>query len=589
MSDSTEVDLTAQTSLIPIIIGVTGHRDLQPSDITPLEDRVKEIVTSLRDAHPATPLLVLSPLAEGADRLVARVALEHGAKLIVPLPFSRSEYEKDFETDDSKKDFRELLKLAWKCFELPLAPGNSIESIRQKGPERNRQYTQAGAYIVRHSHILIALWDSAVTGLEGGTERIIDFKLNGIPAPYAGARKPLDIVDNGPVYHILTPRLKNRTPKGEPFSLEIKFPEGWTSSSESLEKSYKRILEQMNAFNVDAERLAAPLAQKVNKNREYVIPELKAASLSQRARFILDRYAMADTLALYFKTIRKRILLLLFTIAVAAVLSFEIYAHLLGEPFVLLLYPLSLGAAVALYALAKWKDYQNKHLDYRALAEGLRVQLFWHLAGLNEDVAEHYLRQHRTELEWIRNAIRAWSVIAEESCSPEAPQPLSNDANPSAPKLTLIAENWIEDQRNFFSTSKDHRRLIRHERTAKVLFFFGLLLAAVVVIMHFLSPEFGEHSFWRHSLIVIMGITPAIAAAIGGYAEKMAYSAQAKRYDWMNSLYDRAAVQLAKLMEQQDAQGARQLIFDLGKEALEENGDWVMIHRERTADVYKGA
>jgi len=86
-----------------------------------------------------------------------------------------------------------------------------------------------------------------------------------------------------------------------------------------------------------------------------------------------------------------------------------------------------------------------------------------------------------------------------------------------------------------------------------------------------------------------MGITPAIAAAIGGYAEKMAFSAQAKRYDWMKALFERAANQLTNLVERRDRAGAQQLIFDLGKEALEENGDWVMIHRERTADVYKGA
>jgi len=34
---------------------------------------------------------------------------------------------------------------------------------------------------------------------------------------------------------------------------------------------------------------------------------------------------------------------------------------------------------------------------------------------------------------------------------------------------------------------------------------------------------------------------------------------------------------------------AQQLLLDLGCEALEENGDWVMLHREKTADVHMGA
>jgi hypothetical protein len=592
MSISPEtVDPVAHTSAIPIIIGVTGHRDLRPADIPHLKDQVRAILNDLRDNHTATPLLVLSPLAEGADRLVAQVALEQGARLVVPLPLAREEYERDFETQESKNDFSDLLKQAWKCFELPLLQGNTLPSIRDHGPGRDKQYTQVGAYIARHSHILIALWDGEQTGLDGGTGQIVDFKLNGIPAPYARELKPLDIVDNGPVYHIVTPRTKNPNPKGTPFNLIIRFPIGWKSSessSESLEKAYGRILEQMDTFNDDARRLTKRRTSNLKTNRDFAIPEPESLDLSETARFILDQYAVADTLALYFQKRRRYTLITLFLVAVLAVLSFEVYAHLLAHPFVLAIYPLSLASAVALYLLARRKDFQNKHLDYRALAEGLRVQLFWNLAGLSDEVADHYLRQHRTELEWIRNAIRGWNVLAEPDCVSGNP---ADEARGSAAKVGFVLKHWIDEQRAFFdrATRRDHGKLARRENLAQSLFGFGLVLAVLVVALHLLLPDFGESSYWRRLLIVVMGITPAIAAAIGGYAEKMAFSAQAKRYDWMNALFDRAANQLTNLVEHKDYSGAQQLIFDLGKEALEENGDWVMIHRERTADVYKGA
>ncbi|MGI9066388.1 MAG: hypothetical protein ACR2HX_08295 [Pyrinomonadaceae bacterium] len=235
-----QVDPLQHHSAIPIIIGVTGHRDLRPADMPRLKDQVRAILSGLRDNHRATPLLLLSPLAEGADRLVANVALEQGARLVVPLPLAREEYEKDFETQESKNDFSDLLKQAWKCFELPLAPENTSANTQGHGPKREEQYALVGAYIARHSHILIALWDGKQTGLEGGTGQIVDFKLKGIPAPFARTRKPLDIVDNGPVYQIVTPRTANPDPKGTPFNLEIRFPDGW-KSSESLEKSYGRI------------------------------------------------------------------------------------------------------------------------------------------------------------------------------------------------------------------------------------------------------------------------------------------------------------------------------------------------------------
>ena len=582
-----QVDLVARNSAIPIIIGVTGHRDLRPTDLPRLKDQVRAILSELRDHHRKTPLLVLSPLAEGADRLVANIALEQGARLVVPLPLAREEYEKDFETQESKNDFSDLLKQAWKCFELPLAQGNTSANTQGPGPARNKQYALVGAYIARHSHILIALWDGEQAGREGGTGQIVDFKLNGIPAPFARARKPLDIVDNGPVYQIVTPRTVTPNPKGTPFNLEIRFPDGW-KSSESLEKSYGRILKQMNTFNDDALRLTKTRALSLKTNRDFLIPEQESLHLSETARLILDQYAVADALALYFQKRRRYTLITLFLVAVLAVLSFEVYAHLLAHPFVLAIYPLSLASAVSLFFLAKRKEFQNKHLDYRALAEGLRVQLFWDLAGLSDEVADHYLRQHRTELEWIRNAIRGLNVLAEPDCVSGNP---ANEEGSSAAMVDCVLKHWVEDQRTFFdrATRRDHSKLARRETLAQALFGFGLALAALVVALHLFLPDFGESSHWRHLLIVVMGITPAIAAAIGGYAEKMAFSAQAKRYDWMKALFDRAANQLRLLVDRKDYSGAQQLIFDLGKEALEEHGDWVMIHRERTADVYKGA
>ncbi|MCU1265755.1 MAG: hypothetical protein JWM21_2073 [Acidobacteria bacterium] len=595
---------------LPIIIGVTGHRDLRPADLPQLRAQVGQIIQDLLRRYPTTPLLVLSPLAQGADQLVAKVALEQGARLAVPLPLALGDYEEDFKAAQSKQEFRELLKRAWKCFELPLLPGNTPAAVKANGPARDKQYALAGAYVAQHSHILIALWDGSPGTLVGGTAQIVDFKLNGTPPPYAVERKPLDIIDNGPVYHILTPRVKNPTPSGTPFELNIRFPEGW-KSEEPLEKSFGRILQRMESFNRDVQRFSVRLAPEVEKNRNYVIPGAELSALTATARFILDRYAIADTLALHFQRRRKLTLLTLFVIAVMALLSFEVYAHLLPNPSILMLYPLALGIAVCIYALAKWQDYQNKHLDYRALAEGLRVQFFWNVAGLPDDVAEHYLRQHRTELDWIRNGIRAWNVVARNECDAVSPAEEKADEQQARNPIRLVIDYWIEDQRKFFTRARrrDHGKLERHDKLAKAFFIFGLLLAILVVAWHHFSPDFGEHSHYRHWLIVIMGISPAIGAAIGGYAEKMAYSAQAKRYDWMRSLFERATKQVAKLLAPHEPaapnatealpsehdvkdssdQAVLSLFLDLGAEALEENGDWVMVHRERTPDVYKGA
>ena len=67
---------------LPLVIGVTGHRDLRDQDVAKIEQQVAAVIAELRrdylGSEGETPIIVLSALAEGADRLVARVAIAHG-------------------------------------------------------------------------------------------------------------------------------------------------------------------------------------------------------------------------------------------------------------------------------------------------------------------------------------------------------------------------------------------------------------------------------------------------------------------------------------------------------------------------------
>src|SRR5439155_17705848 len=87
-TETSELAWRASPARIPLVIGVTGHRDLRPEDYERLSSAVVEFSQLLRQRYPHTPLILLSPLAEGADRLVAEVSLRMGARLVVPLPMS---------------------------------------------------------------------------------------------------------------------------------------------------------------------------------------------------------------------------------------------------------------------------------------------------------------------------------------------------------------------------------------------------------------------------------------------------------------------------------------------------------------------
>jgi hypothetical protein len=62
----------------------------------------------------------------------------------------------------------------------------------------------------------------------------------------------------------------------------------------------------------------------------------------------------------------------------------------------------------------------------------------------------------------------------------------------------------------------------------------------------------------------------------------MAYREHAKQYTRMEGVFSRALSVFAGVNDQESAVAC---IKSLGREALRENGDWVLLHRERPLDV----
>ena len=141
-------------------IGVTGHRKL--ADIAAVEAGVDAALGAIEARFPKEPLRILSSLAEGADRIVARHVLSRpGARLVAVLPLSRADYMTDFESQESREEFLALLAEAETVIEMP------ARDIRTEA------YEQAGRYVVEHSEVLVAVWDGLPARGRGGTAEIV--------------------------------------------------------------------------------------------------------------------------------------------------------------------------------------------------------------------------------------------------------------------------------------------------------------------------------------------------------------------------------------------------------------------------------
>lgn len=163
-----------------LTIGVTGHRILMEEDkIVAGIDRALDSVER-RDSR--RPLVGLSALAEGADRLVAeRILARPGARLHAVLPLPRDDYAADFASESSRRRFRELLALTEEVLELPARSS------------RAGAYEAVGLYLLDHCDVVLAVWDGGRAQGRGGTGAVATRALErGLPVAWvlAGNRRP---------------------------------------------------------------------------------------------------------------------------------------------------------------------------------------------------------------------------------------------------------------------------------------------------------------------------------------------------------------------------------------------------------------
>lgn len=569
----------------------------------------------IQQSFPHSSLILLSPLAEGADRLAARVALQLGISLVVPLPMSQQLYEQDFETAESRAEFVDLLGHARARIDLPLLVGATEASVRSPGRDRDREYAKVGAYIASHSQIFFALWDGLTDGDEekvGGTAQIVRFRLEGVPAPYDSPQGALTLTTAvGPVCGIVTPRQSHSSVLPAALTQRILVPDHRTA------ESFHRLCERMDLFNADAQDLRAELGQRADESKARLLNTdvrstpntLKALPIS--CERILDQYAVADGLAIHFggKTLKASRGVLV-GVAAAAIFfnthsSFfsipnggpaALVDRFLALPWYLICFlACSTFTAVWLYGRAERGEYQNKYQDYRALAEALRIQFYWRVAGVPESVVDTYLRKQRSELEWIRSALRSWAVLTTIEGSAGRPAEV-----PRSRGLPLVT-HWIQDQRRYFaSKARLEKQKLDNETTivAGLLKLSGglsvaLALALSIPLISALAPvnalqRLIPTPFQHATLMVLIPMLAVSAGLLHGYGQLLARSEHIRQFGRMGELFDAGARELERLLREHNQEAVTALVRELGVEALEENGDWLILHRERPLEVPPG-
>jgi len=562
--------------LVPVVIGVTGHRDIPAADIELLTIATRSALTGIEQSSLHSPHIMLTSLAEGGDRITAKVAIGMGWMVGVVLPAPVELYALDFKTAESQAEFRDLLgKAAW----VEALPAGSMTPAA---------YRAAGIRIARQSLYLLALWDGGETVVEGGTADIVDLFRHGIPEERMAGAADNSLLEARPVLHISTRRQDNPGAVAEPEVGRLDWiapePEG-TSNNGELGR-WAAVLRHIDQFNCDATECLARNGGEVTRSRVHLDAETDAG-LPMQARLAAALHAVADAISIKTQARRKRHMKILFALAMCAILNEQVYSGPIANPaFLVLAIASGIGAWLA-YVYGKRLRLENRYLDYRALAEACRVQYFWKRAGVKRCVADHFLRDQRDELEWIRRAVRTTEL-------------LPGDIGLSRAQMEHVAKAWLDGQLHYFigmpgknKGNKAEENRIKDETWAKrasVFFKAAIVVTIILAISHiFYAAKLGETGDIAMQLMMLAyGMLLACAGLIKVSNEVEAFAQQAKRYRRMGMAMAVARRRLNTALEKNEMAEAENVLLGAGRDALEESGGWLLLHRDRPVRVPLG-
>jgi len=555
---------------ISLVIGVTGHRDLVASETARIKECVRAFFLELKQSYPELPLLVMTPLAEGADRIAAEVAHELGIPTMLLLPMPRELYQSDFE-GPSLTEFDALMALG-DVVELPLLEGVTREAVGQPGRARDLQYAHLGAYLAAHSHILLAIWDGKPSQAPGGTGHVVEFHQHDVIDLLAAGqhRSPIDFSEDESdlVYHVVCSRREDGPPAAPLLPGEVY----WDTRDEANPRTpempdrYRVVFEHMSEFSRDLSKPAA------GDGLYDLVPEEVLAQCHRGVREIASLHSRADLLARRYQRRTTGALRLAFGCMILAGLSFILYADMPEQQLMIYPYLGFVLAVVVVFSVDRRRGWHRKQVDYRVLAEGLRVQFFWALAGVLMDNPSRFshdsvLKRQDLEVGWIRNVMRFAGR--------------SSDAGPhdqTAEDVQRVLRYWVDDQIDYYGRKAQERSV--HHRVTRVLngAAYVLLLTVALVLAFY---QWDLVSPWSNVLVALMGLLPLIATLRQNYAHRTAEHELIMQYTYTHRIFSNARKLVGRTS---DVSEQREILRAVGEAQLHENGQWLLRQRERPLD-----
>jgi hypothetical protein len=458
------------------------------------------------------------------------------------------------------------------------------------------------ATLARLSHTVIAVIDEREMRTRSAVEPghpapILRYRRRGVPVDQAPGN-PLNLPELGEVVTFTLPVTKTGARTTTGIVVRRRYPPHWGKTATNL---HDAVLEGVEQFNREVNELIDSNPSALQRswgslvNWDALSDTEKSLVQNSEAQELAGTHAASDALAIAYARKMFLSLCVLFTLALFAITFNQLYGAYPDQYWRLYTYGVLILCGVAAAWWVKNRSfYQEKFLQYRALAEATRVLFFWRLCAVDESVADAYFPSHTEEGDWISKSLRFLDARVRLSRS---------DAYTASPMVAfgLAQREWVQGQLQYFfgapargSLGAIRRNTIRHQRTAGLAPIAGLagaLVLVAMVIAHW-SP-FDNRVLQRFSLsgshvrawgLIASSLCLAIGALAAGFGRLMGYQEHASRYRRVGIRFDTARNRLAEAIRTRKWAEARGILGAVGRVALEENESWFSVGRERPSD-----
>lgn len=545
-----------------LTIGVTGHRRIENE--AGIREAVRTLVCTIRSRVKGTvttplELCILSPLAEGADRIVAEeiLACEPKAELNVMLPLTEEEYMEDFETEASKKQFTHLVRISRNPASLRNRPLNEEYPPNMLSDARRQAYEDVGHFVVDHCDLLVAVYDGKPAKGKGGTSDIVVYAKK--------TQCPLYVIDA-------------LDPKTKPFDTDLNLNplfakiDTWNRLSErQFQKSRKpdplgdydeNVFASLFPDGLDPENLLD--GPKTTALQEVLIPHYTTAS--GLAKHHQSRYKLMGNLIFWLAFMAVA------GVAVA-VIFFRKYEGFFLSAFGLELFLMLTIIGIVFYD-KKIGHFHKNWIECRFLAERIRTAFYYCICGLeNRPVfVPRRITGDPPENRWMTfvfNEIRS-----------RMPQS-ANDGTVNVPVLSgFIRKAWIDDQIKYHQDKSEacNRTYRTMELSCEIIFY----LACASALGHILTHPLHSHAL-DHILTLSALVLPALAATLEGIRSSREYKRLAIRSQRM----ERQIMGLQSEFRLMTPEKLESILGKMEHLMVEETEDWLTFMSP--AELYKVA